>query len=88
MSERKITREEFERMCDEALPLTVKPKPQPQPQPARQAELLKLDPWRKSTKPWTVVPSDRVTSYVQVEPTAVEKEIMQAGLHPVPKTPS
>jgi hypothetical protein len=69
--------EEFERMCDEVLPLTAKPKPQAQEQPVK-AEVLKLDPWRKSTKPWSVVPSDRVTSYVQVEPTVVEKEIMRA----------
>ena len=44
----------------------------------QQCEVLKLDPWKKSSEPWRVVPSDRVTSYVQVEPTAVEKEIMRA----------
>jgi hypothetical protein len=77
-SERKITREEFERMCDEVLPLTVKPKP-PISQPEREpAEVLKLDPWRKSSKPWNVQPSDRTTSYIAMEPTAVEKEIMRA----------
>lgn len=70
-NERKITREEFERMCDEVLPLTAKPKHQQQsantpPSQGEKAEVLKLDPWRKDK------------SYVAMGPTAVEKEIMRA----------
>jgi len=70
-------------MCDEVLPLTAKPKHQQQsantpPSQGEKAEVLKLDPWRKDKRPWNVVPTDRVTSYVAMGPTAVEKEIMRA----------
>jgi hypothetical protein len=47
-------------------------------EPVRRAEVLRLDPWKKNQEPWRVVPSDRITSYVAMEPTAVEKEIMRA----------